>query len=146
MEYRIVLCPIDTPEHSHKGIDTAMYLSRISGARLVLLHVVENWYRSQSFTTNSPEWTAIHKEWLDEGRKLLEDAESAVRKSGVNNVETVLAEGDISHEIIAEAKKRRVDLIVMTTERYSGIEKLFIGSVTDRVTRNTPCPVLLINE
>ena len=68
-----------------------------------------------------------------------------MRETGVNNVETVLAEGDPAHEIIAEAKKRKADLIVMATERHSRIEKFFIGSITDRVTRNTPCSVLLIN-
>lgn len=145
MEYRIVLCPIDVPELSDRAADTAAYLSKLSGARLILLHVVEQWYRSEPVTTDSPEWAAIHKEWLDEGRRLLKDAEARVRETGVNNVEAVLTEGDAAHEIIAEAKKRRADLIVMATERSSKIEKFFIGSVTDRVTRNTPCPVLLIN-
>ncbi len=145
MDFRIILCPIDVPELSDRAVDTAAYLCRLSGARLVLHHVVEGWYRSQQVTTNSPEWTAIHNEWLDEGRKLLANAEARVRESGVNNVETALTEGDIAHEIIAEAKKRRADLIVMATERYSKLEKFFIGSVTDRVTRHTHCAVLLIN-
>lgn len=144
MEYRIILCPIDVPELSDRGVDTAAYLSKLSGARLILLHVGEEWYRSQPVTTDSPEWAAIHKEWLDEGRRLLKNAEARARETGLNNVETVLTEGDISHEIIAEAKKRRADLIVMTTERYSRIEKFFIGSITDRVTQKTHCPVLLI--
>ena len=51
------------------------------------------------------EWAAIHQEWLDEGSKLLNDAEAQARKTGLINVETVLKEGDIAHEIVAEAKK-----------------------------------------
>ena len=146
MEYRIILCPIDdVPELSDMGVDTAAYLSKLAGARIILLHVGEDWYRSQSVTTDSREWAAIHKDWLDKGRLLLKNAEARVRETGVNNVETVLAEGDPAHEIIAEAKKRKADLIVMATERHSRIEKFFIGSITDRVTRNTPCSVLLIN-
>ncbi len=145
MEYRIILCPIDVPELSDRGVDLAACRIIITGARLILLHVVEDWYKAKPVTTDSPEWAAIHKEWLDEGRRLLRNAEARVRETGLNNVETILTEGDISHEIIAEAKKRRADLIVMATERYSKIEKFFIGSVTDRVTRNTPTPVLLIN-
>lgn len=145
MEYRIILCPINVPELSDAGVDAAAYLSKLSGGRLILLHVVEAWYRSQSVTTDSREWSAIHKVWLDEGRLLLKNAETRARETGVNNVETVLAEGDTAHEIIAEAKKRRADLIVLATEHHSRIENFFIGSVTDRVTRNTPCSVLLIN-
>ncbi|MEK6712859.1 MAG: universal stress protein [Nitrospirota bacterium] len=145
MEYRIILCPIDTPEISEKGVDAASYLSKLSGARLILLHVVENWYRSEAVTTDSPEWAAIHQEWLDEGSKLLNDAEAQARKTGLINVETVLKEGDIAHEIVAEAKKRRADIIVMSTVRHSTIERFFIGSVIDMVTKGAPCPVLWIN-
>ncbi|MCC6543649.1 MAG: universal stress protein [Nitrospirae bacterium] len=144
MEYRIILCPIDVPELSDMGVDTAAYLSKLSGARLILLHVGEDWYRSQQLTTDSREWAAIHEEWLDEGRRLLRDAEARVREAGVINVETVLSEGDAAHEIIVEAKKRRADLIVMAHERHSRIEDFFIGGITDRVTRNAPCSVLLI--
>ncbi|HZX48325.1 MAG TPA: universal stress protein [Nitrospirota bacterium] len=146
MEYRIILCPIDdVPELSDRSVDTAAYISKLAGARIILLHVGEDWYRSQSVTTDSREWAAIHEEWLDKGRLLLKNAEARVRETGVNNVETVLAEGDPAHEIIAEAKKRKADLIVMSTERHSRIEKFFTGSITDRVTRNTPCSLLLIN-
>ncbi|HEY4619972.1 MAG TPA: universal stress protein [Nitrospirota bacterium] len=145
MEYRIILCPIDKPELSDRGVDTAAYLSKLSGARLILLHVGEDWYKSQPVTTDSREWAAIHKEWLDEGKLLLKNAEARVRDTGVNNVETVLTEGDAAHEIIEEAKKRRADLIVIATQRHSKIEKFFAGSITDRVTKYSPCPVLLVN-
>ncbi len=144
MEYRIILCPIETPELSDKGIDTASYLSKLSGARLVLLHVVENWYRSEAVTTDSPEWSAIHKGWLDEGRKILDEAEVRARETGIINVETVLKEGDIAHEIVAEAKKRKADIIVMSSVRHSTIENFFFGSVIDMVTKGAPCPVLWI--
>lgn len=145
MEYRIILCPIETPELLEQGVDAASYLSKLSGARLILLHVVENWYRAEAVTTDSPEWSAIHKGWLDEGRKILDDAEAQARKTGLINVETVLKEGDIAHEIVAEAKKRRADIIVMSTVRHSTIERFFIGSVIDMVTKSAPCPVLWIN-
>ncbi len=145
MEYRIILCPIDKPEVSDRGVDTAAYLCKLSGARLILLHVGEDWYRSQMVTTDSREWAAIHKEWLDEGRLLLKNAEARVRATGLKNVESVLTEGDAAHEIIKEAKKRRADLIVIATERHSKIEKFFAGSITDRVTMYSPCPVLLVN-
>ena len=63
--------------------------------------------------------------WLDEGSKLLNDAEAQARKTGLINVETVLKEGDIAHEIVAEAK-RRADIIVMSTVRHSTIERFLL--------------------
>ncbi|MCC6544002.1 MAG: universal stress protein [Nitrospirae bacterium] len=127
-----------------KAIEVASYIARISGAKLVLLNVVEKWYRSEPMVTDSPEWTSIHEEWLDEGREILSSEAKKLVDSGFNNIETILSEGDAAHEIVAEAIKSRADLIVMATHRYSSAGKFFLGSITDRVTKKSPCPVLWV--
>lgn len=111
---------------------------------MVLLNVVEKWYRSEPMVTDSPEWTSIHEEWLDEGREILSSEAKKLVDSGFNNIETILSEGDAAHEIVAEAIKSRADLIVMATHRYSSAGKFFLGSITDRVTKKSPCPVLWV--
>lgn len=142
MEYRNILCPIDSSELSEKIEEMGAYISRISGARLILLNVVEKWYRSTHMATDSDEWTTIHERWLNEGKELLEREASKLKKNGAKDVETVLRDGDAAHEIIAVANERRADLIIMATHRYSPVGKLFMGSVTDSVTKRSPCPVL----
>lgn len=122
----------------------AAYIARISGAKLVLLNVVEKWYRSEPMVTDSPEWTSIHEGWLDEGRGLLDTEARKLVESGLKNIETILSEGDAAHEIVAEAMKNRADLIVMATHRYSSAGKFFLGSITDRVTKKAPCPVMWV--
>ncbi len=144
MDYKVIICPIDDSELREKAVETASYISKMSGAKLVLLNVVEKWYRSEPMVTDSPEWTAIHEEWLNEGRALLEREAGRLVESGVKNVETILSEGDAAHEIVAEAFKNKADLIIMATHRYSSAGKFFMGSVTDRVTKKAPCPVLWI--
>jgi len=144
MDYKLIICPIDDSELREKAVEVASYLSKISGAKLILLNVVEKWYRSEPMVTNSPEWTSIHEEWLNEGRGLLEKEAKRLVESGVKNVETILSEGDAAHEIVAEAFKNKADLIVMATHRYSSAGKFFMGSVTDRVTKKSPCPVLWV--
>lgn len=138
------MCPADGSELSEKGEEIAAYISKCSGARVILLHVVEKWYQSSHLATDSRAWDDIHNEWLENGRKLLEREEAKLRKEGVINIETVLRDGDAAYEIVAVAKERRADLIVMATHRYSPMGKLFIGSVTDRVTKRAPCPVLWV--
>lgn len=144
MEYRLIVCPVDDSELSEKGEKAAAYLSRLSGARLILLHVVEKWYHSAHLVTDSKEWQTLHDEWLDTGRDLLEKEEVKLRKEGVINIETVLREGDAAYEIVAVARERKADLIVMATQHYSVMGRLFMGSVIDRVTKKAPCPVLWI--
>ena len=144
MEYKSILCPIDGSELSEKVEDAGVYLSKISGAKLILLNVVEKWYRSAHLVTDSTEWQNIHTNWLNEGRGILEKEAAKLKEKGVKNIETVLRDGDAAHEIVALAVERAADIIIMATHRYSPVGKLFMGSVTDRVTKHSPCPVLWV--
>jgi nucleotide-binding universal stress UspA family protein len=144
MEYRTIVCPTDGTEISGKSLKHAAYLSKVSGARITLLHITEKWHRAGHLVTNSPEWDTIHKEWLSEGRAVLESAAEKLKTLGAAHVDTILREGDASHEIVAVAEERGADLIIMSTHRYSPIGKLFAGSITDNVTRKSPCPVLWV--
>ncbi|MCC6503336.1 MAG: universal stress protein [Deltaproteobacteria bacterium] len=144
MEYKTIVCPIDGTELSEKSLKHAAYISKVSGGKIVLLHVMEKWNRAGHVTTDSSEWETIHKDWLSEGRTVLTNAAETLRDLGASHVDTMLREGDASHEITAIAREVNADLIIMTTHRYSPIGKLFAGSITDNVTRNSPCPVLWI--
>lgn len=146
MEYRSIVCPIDDSKLSEKAEETAAYLSKLSSARLILLHVVEKWYKSLYMATDSRDWNKLHNKWLDEGRDLLKREEEKLRKVGVINIETALRDGDAVYEIVALATERRSDLIVMATHHYTTVGKIFMGSITDRVTKIAPCPVLWIFE
>lgn len=142
MELKTIICPVDGTELSDKILDAAAYLHKISGAKLILLNVVEKWYRSEPLTTNSKEWKDIHEGWLNEGREVLSSAVERLKGMGVKNIDTDLRDGDAAYEIIAIATEKMADLILMATHRYTPVGKLFLGSVTDRVTKKAPCPIL----
>ncbi|HBR18118.1 MAG: hypothetical protein A3G39_03630 [Deltaproteobacteria bacterium RIFCSPLOWO2_12_FULL_43_16] len=144
MEYKNIICPVDGSELGDRAMEEAAYISKVSGAKLILLNVVEKWYRSADVVTDSPEWQEIHEKWLNEGSELLKKEEARLKKEGINNIESVLRDGDASHEIIALATERRADLIVMSSHRYSPVGKIFMGSITDRVTKKSLCPVLWV--
>lgn len=144
MEYKNIICPIDGTELSERAEEEAAYLCKVSGAKLSLLHVVEKWYRSAHLVTDSEEWNTIHEEWLNKGRDYLDKEANKCETLGVKNIDTVLRDGDAAHEIVALAVETKADLIVMSTHRYSSVGKLFIGSVTDKVTRHSPCPVMWV--
>jgi len=142
MEFKNIVCPVGDEELFEVTDVAAAYLSRITDANLILVNVVEKWYRSQAMVTGSQEWQDIHKQWLDEGRQLLENEALKIKKMGGKHIETVLREGDAGYEIIALAGERKADLIIMATRHYSPIGKFFHGSVIDKVTRKSPCPIL----
>lgn len=144
MEYKTILCPIDDSELSGKVLEAAEYLGKLTDAKVILLNVVEKWYRSEPLVTDSEEWEAIHEGWLKEGRELLADRAVKLRQKGLKHIETILEDGDAAYEIVAIANQKRADLVIMATHRYSPVGKLFIGSVTDKVTKKSPCPVLWV--
>jgi nucleotide-binding universal stress UspA family protein len=144
MKYKTIICPVDGGETTDAVAEHAAYISKTTDAKLILVNVIEKWYRSQGLVTDSAEWQKIHDEWLGEGRELLEKTAKALTAKGVKHVETSLREGDAAYEIVALALERNADLIVMATKRYSPLGKLFVGSLTDKVTRKAPCPILWV--
>lgn len=59
--------------------------------------------------------------------------------------EIVVASGNAAPEILSLAKKRDIDLIVMGTHGRTGAKHFFLGSVAERVVRESPVPVLTIH-
>jgi len=65
--------------------------------------------------------------------------------AGQKNIEAKVLVGDVAEEIIRHTEESSVDLIVMGTHGYKGLEKVMFGSVAEKVVRSSPCPVLTIN-
>src|SRR5439155_17971122 len=59
-------------------------------------------------------------------------------------ISLLLAEGSASAAIVRAAKNNRVDLVVMGTHGRTGVRRLLMGSVADRVIRTASCPVLVV--
>ena len=55
-----------------------------------------------------------------------------------------LQEGEPADEIVAVAKEGNFDVVVMGCQGLGGIVKFFLGSVSNRVANQAPCPVLII--
>lgn len=147
MEYRCILCPIvDGSEISGKATDMAAYLAKISGARLILLYVMEKWYNAELLVTDSKEWQDIHKDWLNEGRGFLEQESGKLRDQGIWNIKTELRDGEASYEILTVANEQYADIIVMGDYSASKVKKFFTGTVIDRVSRHARCPILWVTE
>ena len=78
------------------------------------------------------------------GRQVLERAEAAVKKAGVNKVATTLAGGDPGDSILDAAKREKADLIVLGTRGFGEIRGLLLGSVSHKVAARAECPCLTV--
>ena len=138
---RSILCPFDGSDFSRRALEHATALGRWYGAPLTLLHV----YTGVPLPGGaSSEWSAP-LEPQDRKRIIgwLTDAGSAARDAGVE-VEARVVEGRPATEILQAAKDGSAGLIVMGTHGRSGFDRLLLGSVTEKVLRHAPCPVLTV--
>jgi nucleotide-binding universal stress UspA family protein len=76
-------------------------------------------------------------------RKLREFQEEHIEGLGDVKLSTVL--GDPAEEILRYAKENDIDLIVMGTHGRKGLDRVFFGSVAEKVVKQSPVPVLTIN-
>jgi nucleotide-binding universal stress UspA family protein len=143
--YRNILVPIDGSATSMRGLREALRIAKAEGARVCLLHVLDEF-----FALSDPE-SARYSDLLIAslkrgGERVVAKAAALARAKGVK-AQTLMPEivgGPASAEIVRQAKKLRVDLIVIGTHGRRGLKRLALGSDAEQVVRNSPVPVLLI--
>jgi len=142
-----ILVPIDFSAHSEKAIRYATTLATKFGARLTLLHVIEDPFvtgawQSQVFVPNIPELlqnliNAAQTHMAEQTKQLA--AQGFVTESSVTT-------GRPSSAIVEQASQGGFDLIVMGTQGRTGLSRVFLGSVAQRVVQRAPCPVLTVRD
>jgi nucleotide-binding universal stress UspA family protein len=144
LEIKLILCPIDFSEFSVRAYRHALSLAEHYRSKVVAQHVVEIWrYPSASFATSA----GLYREFCENVRaggkeQLLE----FVKNNSHDEIqpELVVHEGMAPDIILSFAQAQQADLIVMGTHGRRGYDRLMLGSVTDRVMRRAPCPVLAV--
>jgi nucleotide-binding universal stress UspA family protein len=137
-----ILCPVDFSEVSAKAYRYAQSIACQYRAELILQHVVELWQHPSADY-------AVKPESFDSFRQTLVSAAAvqlrqfAASYGGVQP-ECVVQESTAANAILSLAQARTVSLITMGTHGRSGFDHLMLGSVTERVLRHAPCPVLAI--
>jgi nucleotide-binding universal stress UspA family protein len=150
-----VLVALDGSEHSEKALETAIQIAKKFRAKLMLIHV----YSVTMPAVVAPEPTTLTPAGVPVvtsaevakmveaermvGKRVLADGEQKAKSANVR-VETVLKEGNTVQEIVALAKEREFDLIVIGARGISRLEELLMGSVSEGVIKNAHCPVLVV--
>ena len=113
-------------------------LARLTGARLLLVHVADGWV-----ARNFNQLKLAESEEMKEDRAYLEKRSRELTAEGFS-CEAVLALGEPSDQIIKLAHEKGADLIAMTTHGHRFISDLLYGSTADRVRHEVEVPVLLL--
>ena len=141
LNIRRVFCPVDFSPISKRALDHATVIARWYEAELVVLHVIPLMPTLFGFPA-AIDTAAVAAADADAViPELTRFAGEATMSSGTR---LVVRSGAPSAEIVRYAAEEGADLLVLGTHGRTGFEKFMVGSVTEKVLRKAPCPVLSV--
>ncbi|MFB6146780.1 MAG: universal stress protein [Halobacteriaceae archaeon] len=140
--YDNILLPVDGSDADETALDHALAVAEGQGATLHALYVVD---RRHYLAASEDVQEDVLTDLTTEGEHAVADAAEAAGTAGIEAT-TAVREGVPYREIVEYARETPLDLVVMGTHGRTGRDKLArLGSVTERVVENAPCPVLVVN-
>lgn len=139
-DLRTILCPVDFSEATAFGLNAARSLARSFDADLHLLHVVATTRLSIELPIDARE---AYDRWSEEATRRLAELSAELRSEGVRT--RVEMSRGVPYEGVARAvQDSGAGLVVMPTHGRAALDRLFYGSVAERVVRTARCPVLTV--
>ncbi len=141
INFRTILAPTDFSPFAEEALHYARALAQRFGAEIHLVHALERpqdvpWWLAEQ------EYQARRGTLVDEAKAHL--SEITARVFPDVKVAPHVRVGSPSDEIVKSAKDNHADLIVIATHGRGGLSRVLFGSVTERVVRHAPCPVLTV--
>lgn len=147
-----VLIAIDYNPTAQNIAKKGYELAKSMNAQIILLHVVADYtyYSSLDYspimgfdsfsnlgilqTNTIAELQNAAYDYLDKTKKYLGD----------DSIQAIVKDGDFGQAIVDSAKELDVDIIVLGSHSRRGLEKILMGSVAEKVLRNSPVPLFII--
>ena len=147
--YKKILLPIDNSEASQKAGEYAISSADITGADIIVLHVIDTYYLNSLPQQDLRE--KLDKQFREEGKEAVEKFEKKIEDEQCQgnckniNLISMIKEGKPNDVILKTADELGVDHIVIGKSGKHGLEKLIVGSTTERVVRGSKIPVNVIS-
>lgn len=140
--FKKILVPTDFSPSSKAALDYAAMIAEPFRAEIALIHVIESLAYSVTDTLIVVDHEAALKATAE---ALIDNLYKECLERGLSVTKAVV-NGTPYREIIRKADADRVDLIVMGTHGRTGVERLLLGSVTEKVVRLSSVPVLTVRS
>ncbi|MFC1895763.1 universal stress protein [Thermodesulfobacteriota bacterium] len=133
-----ILVALDGSKYGDAALEQAISLGRTCNSTIFAVSVVD------LFPEQMQVAHALGEKLTTEARQTLDQAKARVEQENIP-CETILHMGGQPHEfIVEEAKERNADLIVMGTHGRTGLRRLLMGSVVQKVIGHAPCSVMVV--
>jgi len=139
--WKRICCPVDFADPSRAALEQAAALASHFRAELTLVHVLPAFAQvaaGEIAALREPDDTTSKR-----NAELLARWRSDAEELADRPVRSFMLSGDAASEILRHALREGYDLLVLGTQGRTGMARLLLGSVAERVARGAPCPVLL---
>ena len=139
-----ILVATDFSEHANAAFEYARRIAAACGGTLQLAHVLEDHFADVlASEIYRYEIARFRAQRFAEAEQRLAKRLTPFDRAQLQATSHVLT-GRAADSIVAFAKAREMDLIVMGTHGRTGMAHLLMGSVAERVVRTAPCPVMTV--
>lgn len=143
--FRHIVIPLDGSPRAESALPVAVRLARASGGQLTLLRVVPPSIELDMHTMPLATTELSLEEEIARANDYLAQLVSSEILKGIN-MRTEVLSGPVAKTILLFAHLQQVDLIAMCSHGSTGLKRWVLGSVSEKVARHSPIPVLVLHE
>lgn len=141
LKYQNILVAIDGSQEAEWAFKKAISIAKKNNAKLLLVHVID----TRTFATVEAYDRTIAERADQFASELLENYQKIATDAGLTDVDYVIEYGSPKVKIPKDiAKKNNIDLIICGATGLNAVERFFIGSVSEHISRYARCDVLIV--
>jgi nucleotide-binding universal stress UspA family protein len=142
--YKKILIATDGSKAAENAADSGIEIAELSRAKVYAVYVIN--ITSYDSILMDETWTKDMSEKFEKiGREATAHVEEKAKAAGLES-ESILLKGNPAKKILDFAEEQKVDMIVVGSLGKSGVERLTLGNVSEKIMRNSKVPVLVVRE
>ena len=141
VQFKNILCATDFSDFSNHTISYGVALAKEFDARLFVSHVID--------LSSVAIYGEFQLDPIGQQNRIMEDADAQLKElTGDQPVrwEPLITVGKPADEISRAVEEKDIDLVIAATRGRSGLKRIILGSVTERLMRTLTCPLLVVNS
>jgi nucleotide-binding universal stress UspA family protein len=135
--WKSILFATDGSKYSENAANKAIDLAKSYGSEMKAISVVDV---TEEFMARAP---GAVEDLVKKAKEIVEDIKKKASSEGIKT-EGIVREGEAYKIIVNVAKKQKVNAVIMGSHGRTGLKRLLMGSVTERVIGHATCPILVV--
>ncbi|WP_078545105.1 universal stress protein [Litchfieldia alkalitelluris] len=141
LTYKRILVAVDGSQEANWAFQKSIEICKRNNASLVISHVID----TRTFATVEAYDRTVAERAEKYAKQLMDEYKFRASQAGITEVTTVVSYGSPKVKIAKDiAPRHNVDLIICGATGLNAVERFFIGSVSEHMTRYAKCDVLVV--